>query len=84
MTNSGLGRPPNPGKMASMATTDPTPKPKASWQRWAEYAVWAVLAGILLYRCVLPVPSADIKPELASVRLPVDGVPTMVEFSASR
>ena len=70
--------------MVTMATTEPTPKPKRPWLRWLDIAVWAVLAGILLYRCVLPVPSADIKPELASVRLPVDGVPTMVEFSASR
>jgi hypothetical protein len=67
-----------------MQTPDaPTPKP-LPWRRWLELAVWAVLAGVLLYRCVLPVPSASLKPELASVRLALGGQPTMVEFSASR
>ena len=61
----------------------PVPPQKRKWTRWIEIAVWAVLAGILLYRCVLPVPSASLAPELAAARLPVEGA-TMVEFSASR
>ena len=67
----------------TLPTASPTP-PSRPWRRWLELATWAVLAGVLLYRCVLPVPSASLSPELTSVRLAVGGHPTMVEFSASR
>ena len=63
--------------------TTPAAKPTRPWGRYLEYAVYAVLAGVLLYRCVLPVPGTSLGPA-ESVRVAVDGVPTMVEFSASR
>lgn len=60
------------------------PKAKQRWIKALEYSVWALVAGLLLYRFVLPHPSAPIDPKLASARLDTDGAPLMVEFSSTR
>jgi hypothetical protein len=62
--------------------TEPTPKKK--WSRALDLALWAVIAGFVLYRFVLPVPSASLSPELASARLETTGKPLVVEFTSTR
>jgi hypothetical protein len=59
-------------------------KPAFSWPRLAERLLWVALAGVVLYRFVLPVPSAPLPPQAASARVWNDGQPRMVEFSAMR
>ena len=58
-------------------------KPKKK-RAWLDYALWAVVAGFVLYRFVIPVPSASLSPELASARLETDGKPQVVEFTSTR
>lgn len=54
-----------------------------SWGKVFEIAVWGVLAAVLLYRCVLPRPSAPLGPQLVATRFATAGTPMVVEFSSS-
>ena len=58
-------------------------KPKKT-RSWLDIALWAVVAGFVLYRFVLPVPSATLSPELAAARLETAGKPQVVEFTSTR
>lgn len=49
-----------------------------------EVTLWAALAALLLYRCVLPRPSAPLGPELTATRFATAGTPMVVEFSSTR
>jgi hypothetical protein len=51
---------------------------------WLERALWAVVAGVVLTRCVLP--SAGEPPDASMERLRVatDGRPLLVVFDGSR
>lgn len=58
--------------------------PPSRWSRLAERLFWVALVGVLLYRFVLPVPGAPLPPQAATERVWDDGMPRMVEFSATR
>lgn len=58
--------------------------PPSRWSRLTERLFWVALVGVLLYRFVLPVPSAPLPPQAAGVRVWDDGLPRVVEFSARR
>ena len=68
------------GTIGGMPTTTPTPR----WKRIAEGLFYTGVIGVLLYRFVLPVPSAPLRPEAMAVQVTTDGQPRMVEFSADR
>ncbi|HEY9720714.1 MAG TPA: hypothetical protein V6D47_01795 [Oscillatoriaceae cyanobacterium] len=57
------------------------PKPVV---RIAEIGSWLLLGGLLLYRFVLPHPSAPLGPQLAATRLAAQGKPLVIEFSSTR
>jgi hypothetical protein len=63
-----------------MSQTHPTSRAR----RLLDWAPWALLLGVLLWRFVLPVPSAAIDPARAALPLAAPGKPLLVEFSASR
>jgi hypothetical protein len=60
------------------------PKLPSTWSRWTERLIWVALAGVVLYRFVLPVPSAPLPPQAASARLAAEDGARVVEFSANR
>ena len=51
---------------------------------WLDRGVWLVLSGILLYRCVLPLPADRLDPALAAVRVETRGQPVFIAFDGSR
>ena len=61
-----------------MSEAAPTVSP---WTRWLDRGVWVLLAGFLLFRCVLPtaggVPPAD-------VRVATSGQAVLIAFDGSR
>lgn len=60
----------------------PTPAPSRTG--WIDRAVWVLLAGFLLYRCVLPIPAGEAPAAIADVRVPTGGKPVLVVFDGSR
>lgn len=57
-------------------------KPPAPWTRWLDRGVWVLLAGFLLYQCVLP-RSGGLPPQ--EVRVSVDpGRAALLAFDGSR
>lgn len=54
------------------------------WSRALDLSLWALLAGVLLYRFVLPVPSAPVSAALTSTRFETQGQPRLIEFSSHR
>ena len=52
--------------------------------RALDLAPWALLAGVVLWRFVLPVPSAPVDPARAALPLAPAGQPMLVEFSSTR
>lgn len=59
-------------------------KPPKKKHAWLDYALLVAVGGFLLYRFVVPVPSASLSPELATARLETAGKPMMVEFTSNR
>ncbi|MEB3328308.1 MAG: hypothetical protein VKQ33_03640 [Candidatus Sericytochromatia bacterium] len=51
---------------------------------WVEWALWAVVVGIVLTRCVLPSVGEAPRPTLERVRVTTDGRPLLVAFDGSR
>jgi hypothetical protein len=64
-----------------MAWNEKLPTPLA---RALDWAPWALLAGVVLWRFVLPVPSAPVDPARAALPLATAGKPMLVEFSSTR
>lgn len=60
------------------AIAKPQPQP---WTRWLDRGVWVLLAGFVLYRCVLPVPAG---PPPADVRVATSGKAVLIAFDGSR
>lgn len=61
--------------------SETTPARRTSW---LERATWVVLGGLLLYRCVLPIPVGEPPAAIADLRVPTAGKPVLVVFDGSR
>ncbi len=58
---------------------------KSAWRTaWLDRAVWIGLGGLLLYRCVLPIPLGEPPAAIADLRVPTAGKPVLVVFDGSR
>lgn len=52
--------------------------------RALEISSWLILGGLVLYRFVLPHPSAPLGPQLAATRMAAQGKPMVIEFASTR
>jgi hypothetical protein len=52
--------------------------------QWLERALWLLVVGVVLTRCVLPSPGEAPGAALERVRVATDGRPVLVVFDGSR